>query len=121
MNQLIVSRAVQGVGGGGLFPVAIAMIGDLVSPRQRGQYVAYLMVAFTTATVLGPTLGGRTLPWLALQGTAAATVAATAVTAVRARRLWPGLPGAVKVRLGLLIAGGVAMVPWGRYWRLLRR
>lgn len=58
MDQLIVARAVQGIGGGGLFPVAIAMVGDLVSPRQRGRYVARLMAAFTTATVLGPTIGG---------------------------------------------------------------
>lgn len=58
MDQLIIGRAVQGVGGGGLFPVAIAMVGDLVSPRQRGRYVAQLMAAFTTATMLGPTVGG---------------------------------------------------------------
>jgi EmrB/QacA subfamily drug resistance transporter len=58
LDQLIVARAVQGIGGGGLFPVAMAMVGDLVSPRQRGRYVARLMAAFTTATVLGPTVGG---------------------------------------------------------------
>src|SRR5215213_1759898 len=58
IDQLIIWRAVQGIGGGGLFPVAIAMVGDLVSPRQRGRYVAQLMAAFTTATVLGPTVGG---------------------------------------------------------------
>lgn len=87
-----------------------------------GGWLGYLYrVTASEEPALGPTLGGRTLPWLALQGTAAATVAATAATAVRARRLWPRLPGTVKVRLGLLIAGGVAMVPWGRYWRLLRR
>jgi EmrB/QacA subfamily drug resistance transporter len=61
IDQLIIWRAVQGVGGGGLFPVAIAMVGDLVSPRQRGRYVAQLMAAFTTATVLGPTIGGWTV------------------------------------------------------------
>ena len=58
IDQLIVARALQGIGGGGLFPVAMAMVGDLVSPRQRGRYVARLMAAFTTATVLGPTVGG---------------------------------------------------------------
>src|ERR1700759_5218036 len=42
IDLLIVARAVQGVGGGGLFPIAIAMIGDLVTPRQRGRYVAKL-------------------------------------------------------------------------------
>jgi EmrB/QacA subfamily drug resistance transporter len=58
MVQLIVARGVQGIGAGGLFPIAMAMIGDLVTPRERGRYVAYLMSSFTTATVLGPTVGG---------------------------------------------------------------
>jgi len=58
MNQLIAARALQGIGGGGLFPVAIAMLGDLVSPRERGKYVARLMMAYTVGTVLGPTAGG---------------------------------------------------------------
>lgn len=58
IDQLIVARAVQGIGGGGLFPIAMAMIGDLVAPRERGRYVAWLMASFTTATVLGPTIGG---------------------------------------------------------------
>ncbi|MGE0306942.1 MAG: MFS transporter, partial [Acidimicrobiia bacterium] len=58
IDQLIVARAVQGIGGGGLFPIAMAMIGDLVAPRERGRYVAWLMASYTTATVLGPTIGG---------------------------------------------------------------
>jgi EmrB/QacA subfamily drug resistance transporter len=58
MDQLIVARGVQGIGGGGLFPIAMAMIGDLVSPRERGRYVAWLMGSYTAATVMGPTVGG---------------------------------------------------------------
>jgi dienelactone hydrolase len=93
----------------------------LGSVTVGGWIVYFLRITVDEKPALGPTFGGRTLPWLALQGTAAATVAATALTAVRARRLWPRLPGAAKARLGLLIVGGLAMVPWGRYWRLLRR
>jgi dienelactone hydrolase len=105
-------------GGLGRHGRAAAVLGSVTV----GGWLAYLYrVTSREEPPLGPTLAGRTLPWLALQGTAAATVAATAVTAVRARRLWPRLPGTAKARLGLLIAGGLAMVPWGRYWRLLRR
>ncbi|MFC3898425.1 alpha/beta hydrolase family protein [Lentzea rhizosphaerae] len=93
----------------------------LGSVTVGGWIVYFLRITVDEKPALGPTFGGRTLPWLALQGTAAATVAATALTAVRARRLWPRLPGTAKARLGLLIVGGLAMVPWGRYWRLLRR
>lgn len=93
----------------------------LGSVTVSGWIVYFLGVITDEEPALGPSFGGRPLPWLALQGTAAATVAATALTAVQARRLWPRLSGAAKARLGLLIAGGLAMVPWGRYWRLLRR
>src|SRR6266487_6852538 len=45
MDQLIVFRALQGLGAGGLMVGAIATIGDLVSPRERGQYMGYMMAA----------------------------------------------------------------------------
>jgi MFS family permease len=45
MDQLIVFRALQGLGAGGLMVGALATIGDLVSPRERGQYMGYMMAA----------------------------------------------------------------------------
>jgi MFS family permease len=47
MDQLIAFRALQGLGAGGLLVGAIATIGDLVSPRERGQYMGYIMAAMT--------------------------------------------------------------------------
>src|SRR5262244_4192950 len=47
MDQLIMFRALQGLGAGGLLVGAIATIGDLVSPRERGQYMGYIMAAMT--------------------------------------------------------------------------
>src|SRR5499427_7551902 len=58
MDQLIAFRALQGLGAGGLLVGAIATIGDLVSPRERGQYMGYIMGAMTLAMVAGPLVGG---------------------------------------------------------------
>ena len=58
MDQLIVFRALQGLGAGGLLTGAIATIGDLVSPRERGQYMGYIMGVMTLAMVAGPLVGG---------------------------------------------------------------
>jgi EmrB/QacA subfamily drug resistance transporter len=58
MPQLIAFRAVQGLGGGGLMVTALATVGDLVSPRQRGRYQGLFGGVFGVATVLGPLLGG---------------------------------------------------------------
>jgi EmrB/QacA subfamily drug resistance transporter len=58
MDQLIAFRALQGLGAGGLMVGAIATIGDLVSPRERGQYMGYMMGAMTLAMIAGPLVGG---------------------------------------------------------------
>ena len=58
MDQLIAFRALQGLGAGGLMVGAIATIGDLVSPRERGQYMGYMMAAMMIAMIAGPLVGG---------------------------------------------------------------
>jgi EmrB/QacA subfamily drug resistance transporter len=58
MDQLIAFRALQGLGAGGLMVGVIATIGDLVSPRERGQYMGYMMAAMMLAMIAGPLVGG---------------------------------------------------------------
>ena len=58
MVQLIVFRGVQGLGAGGLMAMTLAVVGDIVSPRQRGRYIGYLAGVWGFASVIGPLLGG---------------------------------------------------------------
>src|SRR5262249_26781179 len=58
MTQLIVFRALQGLGGGGLFTVAFAIIADLYSPRERAQFAGLFGATFGVANVFGPVIGG---------------------------------------------------------------
>src|SRR5437870_2466974 len=58
MTQLVVFRAVQGLGAGGLFPLALATIGNIVPPRDRGRYQGLIGAVFAGASIAGPALGG---------------------------------------------------------------
>src|SRR6201989_3211376 len=57
MGELIAFRALQGVGAGGLIPLAQAAVADLFSPRDRGRSQGYIGAAWATAAVAGPLLG----------------------------------------------------------------
>ena len=63
MNQLILFRGLQGIGAGSLFPIALAVIGDLFSPAERGKYQGLFGAVFGIAFIAGPLIGG----WLTEQ------------------------------------------------------
>src|SRR5436309_5308519 len=58
MVQLIAFRALEGIGGGGLMVITIAVIGDLIPPRERGRHQGFFGAVFGVATIVGPLVGG---------------------------------------------------------------
>ena len=58
MPQMIAARGLQGLGAGGLVPLSLAVIGDILPPRARGKYQGYITSVFALASVAGPLAGG---------------------------------------------------------------
>ncbi|WP_030898936.1 MULTISPECIES: MDR family MFS transporter [unclassified Streptomyces] len=128
MAQLIAFRAVQGLGGGGLIVLSMAIVGDLVPPRERGRYQGLFGAVFGAASVLGPLLGGlltQHLSWrwvfyvnLPVGVVALAVIAAVLHIPRRARRhvidyLGTFLIAAVTTCLVLVASLGGTTWSWG--------
>ena len=58
MGQLILFRGIQGLGAGALFPISLAVIGDLFTPAERGKYQGLFGAVFGVSFLIGPALGG---------------------------------------------------------------
>ena len=58
MNQLIIFRAFQGIGAGALMPIAVAIVGDLFTPRERGKWQGVTGAVWGFSAIVGPTAGG---------------------------------------------------------------
>jgi MFS family permease len=127
LPELIAARAVQGLGGGGLFVIGQALIADVVPPRERGRYQGYFGAAFALATLLGPTLGGvisEHLSWrvaflvnVPLGLTALAVTRSVLPATGRSRRPRLDLAGATVVTALVLVAvaatdESAALAPW---------
>ena len=128
LGQLLVARALQGVGGAGLMAMAQAAIADVVSPRERGRYQGYMASTWGLASVAGPVIGGwvtealswRWIFWINLPIALVAMILcdrALRLLPVRPRQAridWTGaafLTGAVTSWLLVLSWGGVEF-PW---------
>lgn len=114
-----VSSAVGRAGQGEAAPVKGAWLvsaGGLTVVVGAFVYLFYSIMTGGKLASPGPLVAGRPLIWLALQALAIATVVGTVLTCVRWRR---SAPVGERVRVGLLVAGGVVFVPWALYWGLL--
>src|SRR5690606_12895023 len=93
MPQLLVFRLLQGLGGGGLIPLAQTVVGDVAPGHLRGRYQAWLASVFMAAAVLGPIAGGLLTEYLSWRAVFAAYlplgVAAWVVARRSLRRLAP--------------------------------
>src|SRR5207302_9589593 len=58
MTELVVFRAVQGIGAGGLCPLSLAVIGNTVPPRDRGRWQGLIGAVFAASSIIGPAVGG---------------------------------------------------------------
>src|SRR5438876_3505559 len=58
MTQLIIYRGIQGLGAGAMMPIAMAIIGDIFPPAERGKWQGLIVAVFGLASIVGPTLGG---------------------------------------------------------------
>jgi EmrB/QacA subfamily drug resistance transporter len=125
MTLLIVFRAVQGLGGGGLMVGPQAVIGEVVSPRERGRYLGYIGAAFVVAAVGGPVLGGlivEGLGWrwiftlyLPLGAVALAVLAVTLRLPRPTERLAIDYPGALTLAVavvGVVLFGQTRHATW---------
>ncbi len=127
MVQLIAFRALQGLGAGGLLTLSQTVIGDLVSPRERGRYQGLFTAAFAVSSVAGPLIGGiltTTLSWrwvffvnLPIGGVALALIliGLERTQPPTSHRIdYPGalLLAAATTILLLLLSSGGSMLPW---------
>ncbi len=127
IGQLIAFRALQGLGAGGLFTLAIAIVGELVAPRERGRYQGYIQAMFALASVAGPLIGGSIVDhfswrWLfyvnlPIGAVALAVIGVTLQVPVQRLRheidyLGAGLMAAGLTCLLLSLVWGGSLYPW---------
>lgn len=64
MTALVVARGLQGIGAGALIAIPMTIIGDVISPRERGRYQSYIAGVYATASLAGPVIGGSLAEYL---------------------------------------------------------
>jgi MFS family permease len=128
MTQLVVFRAIQGIGAGGLFPLSLAVIGNIVPPRDRGRWQGLIGAVFAASSIIGPAIGGfvvdnTTWRWVFFVNLPVGGLALLVITLTMPRRApltehsidWLGA-GVLAAGTGALLLGlvwGGRQYPWG--------
>ena len=122
MILLVIGRAVQGLGGGGLISLVQTVIGDVVPPRERGRYMGWISLVWATASVSGPVIGGifaQHLHWSLIFWINLPLAVVAAVMIQRSLRLLPDVKRQQRLDLfgaALIVVGTVALMlalTWG--------
>lgn len=122
LPQLVVFRALQGIGGAGLLAMAQASIADVVAPRERGKYQAYISGVWAAASIAGPVLGGwitdaaswRWIFWLNVPiGAAAFVLSDRALKMLKAQRRSARIDYAGAALLTVAITCPLLILSWG--------
>ena len=113
MESLILFRGIQGVGAGAIFPISLAIIGDLFTPRERGRYQGLFGAVFGIASVIGPLLGGWLTDNLSWHWIFLVNLPIGAVTLVIVYRYLPSVHGEPPTR-NLDYLGAVVFAVGGR-------
>ena len=121
IGHLIASRALQGAGSAGLVSLSYMIVGDIITPRQRGRYQAYISAVFVVASICGPLVGGLTVDHLSWRVAFLPSVLLAALTLGVIRRNMTDPRVAKEIRVdwlgAALLAVGLAafllVVTWG--------
>jgi EmrB/QacA subfamily drug resistance transporter len=121
MAELIMFRALQGLGAGGLMVGAMSTLGEIVPPRERGKYMSYFMAVMMLATVGGPLLGGwittsfswRWIFYINLPVGGAALVYLWATLKLPARRVEHRIDYLGGILLGVIATAIILVATWG--------
>jgi len=120
MTILIVGRAIQGVGAGGLMVTAMALIADVIPLRERGKYQGAMGAVFGVTTVIGPTVGGLFTDHLSWHWCFYINVPIAIVMIAMAAKTIPVIKNAEKPVIDylglLLVAGGASALILGLEW-----
>jgi EmrB/QacA subfamily drug resistance transporter len=120
MTQLVIFRAIQGVGAGGLFPLSLAVIGAIVPPRDRGRYQGLIGAVFAASSIAGPAVGGfivdnTTWRWIFLVNLPVGGLALAVISVTMPRRAALKEHSIDWLGAGVL-AGGTAALLLGLVW-----
>lgn len=108
MIQLVVFRALQGIGGGALISMTWAAIGDIFAPRERGRYQGYTGAVFGVSSVIGPVIGGLVTDTLGWRWVFFVNVPVALLAFEVVRRFLPRSPR--RPRAGIDVAGTLLLI-----------